>query len=88
MLRGTQQDDRVALRDEILELALFLDHPGAGAVDDLEAAGLGALEDLGLDAVRPDHDGRAVVDVVQRLDALDADLLEVADHALVVHDLA
>ena len=33
-----EQDDRVALLDELGELALLLDDPGAGAVDDLEAA--------------------------------------------------
>ena len=33
-----EQDDRVALVDELAQLALLLDDPGAGAVDDLEAA--------------------------------------------------
>src|SRR4029453_9407686 len=40
------------------------------------------------DAVGPDHDRCAVVDVVERLDGLDAEPLEVADDALVVDDLA
>ena len=35
-----------------------------------------------------DDDRRAVVDVVERLDGLDAEVLEVADDALVVDDLA
>ena len=70
------------------ELALLLDDPGAGAVDDLEAALLGALHDVGPDAVGADDDRRAVVDVVERLDGLDAEVLEVADDALVVDDLA
>ena len=87
VLRGAEQDDRVALLDELLELALLLDDPGAGAVDDLEAALLGALEDLGLDAVGADDDRRAVVDVVERLDAPDAEVEQVLDHALVVDDL-
>ena len=38
MLGRAEQDDRVALLDEPDELALLLDDPGAGAVDDLEAA--------------------------------------------------
>ena len=70
------------------ELALLLDHPGAGAVDDLEAALLGAFHDVRTDAVGADDDRRAVVDVVERLDGLDAEGLEVADDALVVDDLA
>ena len=49
---------------------------------------LGALHDVGPDAVGADDDRRAVVDVVERLDGLDAELLEVADDALVVDDLA
>ena len=67
---------------------MLLDHPGAGAVDDLEAARVGALHDVRPDAVGADDDGRAVVDVVERVDGLDAEPLEVADHALVVDDLA
>ena len=39
---------------------------------------VGALHDLRPDAVGADHDGRAVVDVVERLDGLDAERLEVA----------
>ena len=72
----------------MIELLLLLDDPGARAVDDLEAALLGALHDVRADAVRADDDGRAVVDVVERLDRLDAEILEVADDALVVDDLA
>ena len=88
VLRGAEQDDRVAVLDEPDQLALLLDHPGAGAVDDLEAALLGALHDVRPDAVGADDDGRAVVDVVERFDRLDAEILEVADDALVVDDLA
>ena len=73
VLRRAEQDDRVALLDELCELALLLDDPGAGAVDDLEAARLGALHHLGLDAVGADDDGRAVIDVVERVDGLDAE---------------
>ena len=67
---------------------MLLDDPGARAVDDLEAALLGALHDVRADAVGADDDRRAVVDVVERFDGLDAEILEVADHALVVDDLA
>ena len=42
----------------------------------------------GPDAVGADDDGRAVIDVVERFDGLDAEVLEVADDALVVDDLA
>ena len=83
-----EQDDGVAVLDEPDELALLLDDPGAGAVDDLEAALLGALHDVRADAVGADDDGGAVVDVVERFDRLDAEILEVADDALVVDDLA
>ena len=83
-----EQDDRVAVLDELDQLALLLDDPGAGAVDDLEAALLGAVHDVRADAVGADDDGGAVVDVVERFDGLDAEVLEVADDALVVDDLA
>ena len=66
VLRRAEQDDGVALLDELAQLALLLDDPGAGAVDDLEAALLGALHDVRADAVGADDDGRAVVDVVER----------------------
>ena len=72
VLGRAEQDDRVAVLDQPAQLALLLDHPGAGAVDDLEAALLGALHDVGADAVRADDDRRAVVDVVERVDGLDA----------------
>src|SRR5437764_1235092 len=71
----------------VLALTLLLDHPCAGAVDDLEPALLGALEDLGLDAVGANDDSGSVVDVVERLDAADAEVEQVLDDALVVHDL-
>src|SRR4029453_10121005 len=62
--------------------------PCAGAVDDFEAALVGALHDVRPNAVGPDHDRGAVVDVVQRVAGLDAEPPEVGDHALVVDDLA
>ena len=49
---------------------------------------VGALHDVGADAVGADHDGGAVIDFVERVDGLDAERLEVADDALVVDDLA
>ena len=88
VVRGPEQDDRVALVDELEELLLLLDDPGAGPVDDLEAAGVGPLHDVGPDAVGADDDRRAVIDVVERLDRPDAHRLEVCDDALVVDDLA
>ena len=88
VLGRAEQDDRVAVLDELDQLALLLDDPRAGAVDDLEAALLGAFHDVRPDAVGADDDGRAVVDVVERFDRLDAEILEVADDALVVDDLA
>src|SRR5258706_4103909 len=36
MVRGAEEDDRVTLVDELHELAVLLDHPGAGAVDHLD----------------------------------------------------
>ncbi len=88
VLRRAEQDDRVAVLDELDQLALLLDDPRAGAVDDLEPALLGAVHDVRADAVGADDDRRAVVDVVERLDRLDAQVLEVADDALVVDDLS
>src|SRR5829696_3761935 len=88
MVRGAEQDDRVALVDELDELAVLLDHPGARAVDDLEPARVRTLHDIGSDAVGPDHDRGSVIDVVERLDRLDPEPLEIGDHALVVDDLA
>ena len=49
---------------------------------------VGALEDVRADAVRADDDGGAVIDVVERVDGLDAEVLELADDAVVVDDLA
>ena len=88
VLGGPEEDDRVALLDELGQLAVLLDDPGAGAVDDLETARFGTLHDVRAHAVGPDDDRRAVVDVVERLDRLDAEILQVADDALVVDDLA
>ena len=42
----------------------------------------------GPDAVGADDDGGAMVDLVERLDGLDAEVLEVADDPFVVDDLA
>ena len=88
VLGGPEEHDRVALLDELGQLAVLLDDPGAGAVDDLETARFGTLHDVRAHAVGPDDDRRAVVDVVEGLDRLDAEILQVADDALVVDDLA
>ena len=88
VVRGAEEDDRVALVDELHELAVLLDDPGAGAIDDLEAALVGALHHVRPDAVGPNHDGGTVVHVVEGLDGLDPEALEIGDHALVVDDLA
>ncbi len=88
VLGGTEQDDRVALLDELRQLAVLLDDPGAGAVDDLEAARVGPIHDVRAHAVGPDDDRRSVVDIVEGLDRLDTQILQVADDALVVDDLA
>ena len=87
MLRCPEQDDGVAVFDQLDELALLLDDPGTGAVDDLQAALLGSLHDVGPDAVGADDDRCAVIDLVEGFDRLDAEILEVADDAFVVHDL-
>ena len=49
---------------------------------------LGAVHDVRPDAVGADDDRGAVVDVVERFDRPDAEVLEVAHDALVVDDLA
>ena len=88
MLRRPQEHDRVAVLDELHDLLLLLDHPGAGAVDNLEAALVRPLHDVRSNAMRADDDRRATVHVVEGVDGLDPERLQVADHALVVHDLA
>src|SRR3954469_11133140 len=88
MLRRPEEDDRVTLVDELPQLALLLDDPGAGPVDDLETALASALHHVRPDAVGPDHDRRPTIHVVERLDRLDAEVLEVANDTLVVDDLA
>ena len=87
VLGRPEQDDGVALVDELGELALLLDHPCARAIDDLEAAGLGTLHHLGSDAVCPDHDGGPMIDIVERLDGPDTQRFEVGDDPFVVDDL-
>ena len=83
-----QQDDRVALVDELAQLLLLGDDPCAGPVDDLEALRLGAIEDIGPHAVGADDNGRTVVDVVESFDRLDAEVLELAHDAVVVDHLS
>ena len=78
MVGRAQEHDRVALVDELLQLLLLLDHPGAGAVDDLQAARLGTGHDLRRHAMRADDDRGAGVDVVERVDGADALRLELA----------
>ena len=87
VLGRAEEHDRVPLLDQLDELAMLLDDPGAGAVDDLETARLGPLHHVRADAVGADDHRRTVVDVVECLDGLDAQLLEVADDPLVVDDL-
>src|SRR4029079_1018558 len=65
----------------------LLDHPRARAIDDLEATILGASHDVRSHAVGADDDPRSVVDIVEGFDGLDAQVLQVADDALVVDDL-
>ena len=88
VLGRPEQDDRVALLDEAAQFALLLDDPGAGPVDDLESALVGALEDVRANAVGPDDDRRAVVHIVELLDGLDTEDLQFADDTLVVDDLS
>ena len=88
VLRRAEQDDRVALLDQPTQLALLLDDPGAGPVDDLEAALVGALQDVRTDAVGADDDRGTVVHVVELLDRLDAQDLQLTHDTLVVDDLS
>ena len=84
---GSEQDDRVTLVDELDDLLLLLDHPGACTVDDFEAACVCTFHDIGSHPVGSDDDCSAVVDVVERVHGLDAEQLELGDHTLVVDDL-
>ena len=84
-----EQDDRVALLDELLELLLLVDHPGAGPVDDLEAAvgrplagRSGVTPWARMTTAAPSSTSSSVVD------GADPARLEVGDDALVVDDLA
>ena len=88
MVGGAQEDDGVALLNQLLELLLLLDDPRAGSVYDLEALRLGAGHDLRRHAMSADNDRRAVVDVVEGVDRSDAVGLQPRDHALVVDDLS
>jgi hypothetical protein len=88
VLRGAEQDDGVALLDEAGQLAVLLDDPRAGAVDDLEALRVRSLHDVRTHAVSADDDRRPFIDRIQRIHGPDAEALEVVDDALVVHDLA
>ena len=88
MLGRTEEDDRVALIDELLELALLGQHPRAGAVDDLQPALFRAGHDRRRHAVGADHDRRSGVDLVEAVDRADALRHELLDDALVVDDLA
>ena len=65
MIGRAQEHDRVALLDEPRQLPLLLGHPGAGAVDDLQAALLRACHDVRRDAVGADDDGGAGLDLVE-----------------------
>ena len=58
MVGGAQEDDGVPLLDQAGDLPVLLDDPGAGAVDDVEAALLGCLHDLRGDAMGADDHGR------------------------------
>jgi hypothetical protein len=87
VLGRSQDDDRVALVQEPHQLLLLLDHPGAGAIDDFETTGFGTRHDIRPNAVCPDDDRGTVVDVIERFDRLDAEVLEIADDPLVVDDL-
>ena len=84
----SQQHDRIALVDQALDLALFLDHPRARSVNDVEVAGFGPGEHLGANAVGSNDDGRALCDFVERIARLDPLQLQLGDHTLVVDDLA
>ena len=83
-----EEDDGVALVDELHQLTLFGDDPRARAVDDLEAALFGALEHVRPDSVGPDDDSGAVVDIIERVDGLDAEVTKLAYDAIVVDHLA
>ena len=65
VLGGAEQDDGVALLDELGQLLLLLDHPGARPVDDLEAPRRGAFHDARADPMRSDDDRRTGVDRVE-----------------------
>src|SRR5438876_4677036 len=67
---------------------MLLDDAGACAVDHLAPALVRPLYDVGPDAVRREDDRGAGVGGVERVDGLDAESLEIGDHALVVDDLA
>ena len=82
------QHHGVAAGDESLRLGVHLRDERAGGVDDVESAGRGLLADGRCHPVRGEDDGRAVGHLVEFVDEHRALLLEVGDHARVVHDLA
>ena len=66
---------------------MLLDNPGTGAVDDLEALRLGADMTSGVTPWARITTAAPLIDIVERVDRLNALRLELRDHAFVVNDL-
>ena len=81
------QEDRLALGRKAARLGVHLRDERAGGVDHVEPACRRVGADGRRDAVRGEHDGRAVGHLVELLDEDGAATLEVGDHVLVVDDL-
>jgi hypothetical protein len=81
------EDDRVAALRVAAHPGVHLRHERTGRVDDREPAALGRALDRGSDAVRGEHDRRALGHVLDALDEDRARPFEVADDLVVVDDL-
>ena len=86
MVRRPEQHDHVSVVGELLQLSLLLDNPGTSAVDDLEA--YSARVRPPASPWRRSTTCWRLIDIVERVDRLNALRLELRDHAFVVNDLA
>ena len=88
VIRRAEENDLVSLFHESSELAMLLRHPGAGAINHLEAALCCATEHLGGHTMRANNDSGPRRDLIKLVNILDSTGAEVGDQPLVVYDMA
>ena len=87
MAGGAEEDDGVALIHETAQLALFLGHPGAGAVNHLKPALCRTPEYLGGYPMCANDNGGARSDLIEVVNVLNAAGTQVGNQPLVVNDM-